>query len=525
MATETPDIGAAAAERGAAPAAPTAQVPRRLGLVLAVIAMAQLMVVLDLTIVNVALPHIQAALHFSGSNLEWVVNAYAVAFGGLLLLGGRSGDLLERRRVFIAGLLVFVLASLVGGFATDQAWLITSRAVQGAGAAMAAPTALSLVAVTFPEGRPRNRAVAVYSAMAILGLVVGLLAGGLLVTYLSWRWVFFVNVPIGLVVAALAARVLPRSPRRAGRFDLPGAITATAGVAALVYGLSNAATTPDGVSHWGDAKVIVSLAAAAVLLAAFAVIETRSRYALLPPRLLRSRDRSGAFLISLCVGTGLLGMFFFLTLFMQEVWGYSALRTGVAYLPYVPVILVMTVVAQRGVSRIGARPLLIAGSAIAAGGMFWLSRITEHSTYAGGILGPELVLGAGLGLLFVPVSLVILNKVTHRRRRRGVQPEQRRAAGRRLDRAGGRRHRGLERGGQQPAIPGDGSGQGRRARVRRPGRRAADPDLPPRAGDRVLPGLPGLGRRPGAGDDHRAGRDPGHAPGPVRRGPDVRTSR
>ena len=223
---------------------------------------------------------------------------------------------------------------------------------------------------------------------------------------------FFVNVPIGLVVAVLATRVLPATGRRAGRFDLPGAITATAGVALLVYGLSNAATTPNGVSHWGDAKVVVSLAAAAVLLAAFAVIETRSRYALLPMRLLRSRDRSGTFGISLCTGTAILGMFFFLTVFIHEVWGYSALRTGVAYLPYVPAVLVMTVVALRGVSRIGARPLLIAGSALAAGGMFWLSRISEHSTYAGGMLGPALVLGAGLGLVFVPLSLVILNKVT-----------------------------------------------------------------------------------------------------------------
>ena len=408
MPSETPQTRPAAPY---APAVTTAQAPRRLGLVLAVITTAQLMLALDLTIVNVALPHIQAALGFSGSNLEWVVNAYAVAFGGLLLLGGRSGDLLERRRIFIAGLLVFALASLLGGFATDQGWLLAARAVQGAGAAMAAPTALSLIAVTFPEGRPRNRAVAVYSAMFILGQVVGLLAGGLLVAYASWRWVFFVNVPIGLAVAALATRVLPQTGRRAGRFDLPGAITATAGVALLVYGLSNAATTPDGVSHWGDTKVIISLAAAAVLLAAFGLIETRSRYPLLPMRLLRSRDRSGAFLISLCVGTAILGMFFFLTLFIQEVWGYSALRTGLAYLPYVPAILVMTVVAQRAVSRIGARPLLIAGSALAAGGMVWLSRITEHSTYAGGMLGPALLLGAGLGLLFVPMSLVILNKV------------------------------------------------------------------------------------------------------------------
>ena len=178
---------------------------------LAVVATAQLMVSLDLTIVNVALPHIQAALGFSGSNLEWVANAYAVAFGGLLLLGGRSGDLLGRRRIFITGLLVFVMASLVGGFATDQAWLLTARAVQGVGAAMAAPTALSLIAVTFPQGPPRQRAVAVYSAMAVLGLVVGLVAGGLLVTYASWRWVFFVNVPIGLAVAALATRVLRAS--------------------------------------------------------------------------------------------------------------------------------------------------------------------------------------------------------------------------------------------------------------------------------------------------------------------------
>jgi EmrB/QacA subfamily drug resistance transporter len=369
------------------------------------------MVVLDLTIVNVALPHIQRALGFSGANLEWVVNAYAVAFGGLLLLGGRSGDLLERRRVFIAGLLVFVLASLLGGLATDQAWLITARAVQGVGAAMAAPTALSLIAVTFPEGPRRNRAVAVYSAMAILGIVVGLLAGGLLVTYLSWRWVLFVNVPIGLVVAALAVRVLPRSGRLRGRFDLPGAITATAGVAALVYGLSSATASPDGVSHWGDARVVAALAAAVVLLAAFVVIETRSNDPLLPFRVLRSRDRAGAYLISLCVGTALLGMFFFLTLFIQDVWGYSALKTGVAYLPFVPIVLVMTVVTQWAVTRIGARPLLIAGSAVAAGGMFWLSRITEHSTFAGGMLGPELVLGAGLGPLFVLIFLVGLTKV------------------------------------------------------------------------------------------------------------------
>jgi len=405
----TPQAGVAALPSQAAAAA--AEAPRRLGLALAVIAAAQLMIVLDLNIVTVALPHIQTALGFSGSNLEWVVNAYAVAFGGLLLLGGRAGDLLQRRRVFIAGLLVFVLASLLGGLATGQAWLITARAVQGAGAAMAAPTALSLIAVTFPEGPPRTRATAVYSAMAIVGIPVGLIAGGLLVTYASWRWVMFVNVPIGLVVAALATRVLPATGRRAGRLDLPGALTATAGVAALVYGLSNAATTPDGVSHWGDTRVIASLAAAVVLLAAFAVIETRSTDPLLPIRVLRSRNRSGAYLITLCIGIALFGMFFFLTLFVQDVWGYSALKTGLAYLPFVPVILATTVVTQQAVTRVGARPLLAAGSAISAGAMFWLSRITEHSTFAGGMLGPELLLGAGLGPMFVLIFLVGLTKV------------------------------------------------------------------------------------------------------------------
>ena len=388
-----------------------AQPRRRLGLALAVIATAQLMVVLDSTIVNVALPHIQNALGFSDSNLEWVVNAYTLAFGGLLLLGGRSGDLLGRRRIFIAGILVFALASLAGGFATDQAWLLTARVIQGVGGAMAAPTALSLIAVTFPEGPPRNRALGVYAAMSVAGAAVGLIAGGLLVNYFSWRWIMFVNVPIGLVVAALATRVLPESQRRPGRFDLPGAITGTLGIASLVYGLSNAATSESGVSHWGDTKVIVSLVAAVVLLVAFGFIEVRSKHALLPMRVLRSRDRSGAYLISLCVGTALFGMFFFLTLFVQDVWGYSPLRAGIAFLPMVGMIMAASGVASQLVARIGARPLMITGATIMAGGMVWLSRITEHSTYVGGLLGPMMLTALGLGLVFVPLSLVSLTKV------------------------------------------------------------------------------------------------------------------
>ncbi len=387
---------------------------RHLGLALLVIATAQLMVILDATIVNVALPDIQHALGFTGSGLEWVVNAYALTFGGLLLLGGRAGDILGRRRVFIAGVILFSAASLLGGFATSQAWLLGARALQGVGGAIVAPAALSLVATTFPEGRPRNRAMGVYAAMSIAGAAVGLIAGGLLTTYLSWRWVFFVNVPIGIAVALAAPRALGKSERHLGRFDLPGAITGTLGLAALVYGLSNAATSPNGVSHWGDTKVVASLVAAAVLLALFIIIEARSKDALMPLRIFRNRNRSGAYLIMLCVGTAMFGMFFFLTLFVQTVWGYSALKTGVAYLPMVGTIMLMAGVSAQLVPRIGARPLLLAGSAIGAGGMFWLSRITEHSTYAGGLLGPMMVTAAGLGMLFMPLTLVALSRVDDR---------------------------------------------------------------------------------------------------------------
>jgi EmrB/QacA subfamily drug resistance transporter len=381
---------------------------RRLGVALLVIATAQLMVVLDATIVNVALPHIQTALRFSDGGLEWVVNAYALALGGLLLLGGRAGDLLGRRRMFVAGLLLFSAASLAGGLATSQAWLLAARVVQGAGAAIVAPTALALIATTFPEGARRNRAMGVYAAMSVAGGAAGLLAGGLLVSFASWRWVLFVNVPIGIGAAIAALAVLPRTARRPGRLDLPGIVTGTGGVAALVYGLSNATTGPGGTSHWGDARVVAPLAAGAVLLGAFALIEARSRHALLPVRLLRSRDRLGAYLLMLAVGTTLFGVFFFLTLFVQDVWHYSPLRAGVAFLPLTVAVLAASVAAGRLLARTGARPLLVAGAVASAGGLFWLSRVTGHATYAGGLLGPILVTGAGLGLMFVPLSVVAL---------------------------------------------------------------------------------------------------------------------
>ena len=397
--------------RAAAPGTVAGGANRRLGLALLVIATAQLMVVLDATIVNVALPHVQRALGFSGSGLEWVVNAYAVTFGGLLLLGGRAGDILGRRRVFVSGLLLFSGASLLGGFATSQWWLLTARAVQGVGGAVIAPTALALITTNFPEGGERNKAFGVYAAMAGAGSAAGLLLGGVLTTYASWRWVLFVNVPIGILVAAAAPRVLAESPRRPGRIDVAGGVTGTGGVALLVYGLSKAATGPDGVSHWGDTQVLVSLAASAVLLVSFVLIERRSSRPLLPMRVLADRNRSGAYLIMLCIATGLFGLFFFLTLFIQTVLGYSAIRSGIAYLPFAVGVVIASALASQLVPRIGARPLIVAGAAAVAGGMFWFSGLTEHASYTGQLLGPMLVSSFGLGLVFVPLSLVALHNV------------------------------------------------------------------------------------------------------------------
>jgi len=383
----------------------------RPNLALLLIATAQLMVYLDATIVNVALPHIQRSLDFSGSDLEWVVNAYSVTFGGLLLLGGRAGDRLGRKRVFIAGTAAFAIASMAGGLAQGQPWLLAARAVQGAGSAVIAPTALSLVSTIFPEGPRRNRAMAVYAGATAGGGAVGLIAGGVLVSYLSWRWVFFVNVPIGLGLALGALRVIPESARRRGQFDLPGAITGTCGLAALVYGLSNAAGSVNGAANWGSPKIAGSLAAAVVLLVAFVNIEMRVSEPLLPLRLLRSRDRSGAYLVMLCTEAALYGMFFFLTIFMQEVWGYSPLRTAVAYLPMFCTLLGLAGVCAAIIPRTGARPLLIAGSAITAGGMLWISRINVHSTYLHGLLVPMVVATIGFGILFVPMNLVAMARV------------------------------------------------------------------------------------------------------------------
>jgi len=397
---------------GQSPSGRIAGGPRHLGLALVVISMAQLMLVLDELIVNTALPHIQRALGFSGTGLEWIVTGYAITFGGLLMLGGRAGDILGRRRMFIAGVAGFALASLLGGLATTAWWLIAGRALQGAAAAVAAPAALSLIAVTFPEGTQRNRALGVYAAMTGMGGAVGVVAGGLLTTYASWRWVFFVNVPIGLLLAASARYVIPETQRHPRHLDLPGAITGTAGFALLVYGLTRAATGPDGISHWGDAATVASLAGAATALIAFVLIEARTREPLLPLRIFADRTRAGVYLILLCLASAFFGFFFFLTQFLQVVWGYSPLKGGLAYLPFIGAFIVVAGLVSRLVNRVGARPLMTAGAVIAPGGLFWLSRVHEGSQYLTGVALPLIVFAVAAGLIFVPLTMTLVAGVS-----------------------------------------------------------------------------------------------------------------
>ena len=386
---------------------PSAQEPRNLGLALAVIAVAQLMVVLDVAIVNVALPSIQRSLHFSGTDLEWVVNAYAVAFGGLLLLGGRAGDLFGRRRVFVIGTILFTAGSLAGGVAMTSTFLIAARAAQGIGGAIVAPTALSLLADTFAEGTQRNRALGVYSAVSAAGGALGLLLGGVITTYLSWRWILFVNVPVGLLLALAAPRVLVAAKGRPGKLDLPGAITVTAGATLLVYGLSRAAT-----HGWSDSLTVTTLAVASALLIGFVVIEARSDQPLMPLRIFTNRNRSGAYALSLAVGATLSGMLFSLTLFLQNVLGFSPLQAGLAFLPTTAGVVVGAGVTSRLIGRIGPRMPMSVGALLAAIGLFWLSGITVHANYVVEVLGPLLVLSLGLGQIFVSTSIVAIAGVT-----------------------------------------------------------------------------------------------------------------
>jgi EmrB/QacA subfamily drug resistance transporter len=375
-------------------------------LALTIIAASQLMVVLDATIVNIALPQIQQALGFSTTSLSWVLNAYTLTFGGLLLLGGRAGDILGRRRVFIAGILVFTAASLLGGLATSAGWLLAARALQGVGGAIAAPTALALITTNFQEGEERNRAFGVFGAVAVAGGALGLLLGGVLTSWLSWRWVLFVNVPIGVLLASVAPLYINESERRPGRFDLGGALTSTAGMAALVYGFIRAAQ-----EGWSDPGTIGSFVAAAVLLAVFYSIETRTRQPITPLHMFRDRNRAGSYAIMLALAAAMFGMFFFLTLFVQGVLGYSPLRAGFAFLPITAAIIVTSQFAARSLPRLGPKRLMVTGAALAVVGLAWQTQVTVNSGYVDGILGPMLLFGLGMGLLFVPLTIVAVSGV------------------------------------------------------------------------------------------------------------------
>jgi EmrB/QacA subfamily drug resistance transporter len=380
---------------------------RRLSIALVVISASQLMVVLDATIVTVALPSIRASLHFSAVNLEWIISAYTLAFGGFLLLGGRLGDVFGRRRMFIVGISIFTAASLAGGFAITSGWLVATRAIQGIGGAISAPTALALIGETFPEGPSRTRAMGVYAAMSGAGGAVGLLLGGILTTALSWRWVLFVNVPLGLLVVFMAPRVLVRSRERARvRLDLPGSITATLGMTALVYGLVRAP-----VNGWGNSITYGSFVVAFVLLTAFVVIEMRSDHPILPFSLLADRNRSASYIVMFTLAGGIFAIFFFLTLYLQTAKGYSPLKAGLAFFPFSVGIAATSQVVAKLMRRFPPRMFVTIGPLLASLGLLWLSRLDVQSTYVNGVLGPILVLAVGLGLTFVPVVLGVTSGV------------------------------------------------------------------------------------------------------------------
>jgi EmrB/QacA subfamily drug resistance transporter len=377
----------------------------RHGFALAVIAAAQLMVMLDLTIVNVALPSIQGNLHFSTTNLTWVIDAYVLVFGGLLLLGGRAGDIFGRRRMFFIGIGLFALASLAGGLANSQLLLVIARAVQGIGAAIASPTALALIAVTFAEGSERNRAMAVYASMTAAGGATGLLLGGALVEAASWRWVFFVNVPIAMLVMIATPFVLPKIDGHGGRLDVPGAVTVSGGIAFIVYGLVRA---PD--AGWLATSTLMSFGAGVLLLVAFIVIERRSAQPLIPLGFLRHRNRMGGYVMMMLIGASMLSLLFFLTQFLQEVLHYSSLRAGVSYLP-VPVMVASTsLFLSRRIKRYGVRIFITLGPLLVAAGVFWASFLDASSSYVH-VFGPLVVFGLGMGFSFVPLTLNAVSSV------------------------------------------------------------------------------------------------------------------
>jgi EmrB/QacA subfamily drug resistance transporter len=381
---------------------------RRRWIALILLCFAQFIVVLDASIVNVALPSIGEALSFSQENLSWVINAYVLTFGGFLLLGGRLADVLGRRRVFIGGLLLVAGASLAAGFAVNEGQLIAARAAQGLGAAIISPAALSIVTTTFRDGAERNKALGAWGAVAGAAGAVGVLLGGILTDGLGWEWVLWVNVPVAIVVAALSPTLIAesRSESTTRRFDAVGAVSVTAGLSLLVYAIVDAAE-----AGWGSSQTIGLLGAAAALIAGFVAIELRSSAPLVPFRIFRLRTLTGANVVGLLVGAALISMFFFITLYLQQVLGYSPIETGLAYLPLAVAIILASGVASGLVTRLGFRPVLVIGMALVTAALVWFSQVSVGGGFAADVLGPSLLAGAGLGFAFVPITIAAVTGV------------------------------------------------------------------------------------------------------------------
>ncbi|MBX9244343.1 MFS transporter [Actinotalea ferrariae] len=386
-----------------APAVPPAD--SRLRLPLLVIATAQLMLVLDDSIANIALPTLQNELDIAPAVLPWVINAYILMFGALLLFGGRVGDVVGRRRTLQLGMVLFVAGSLVAGVAPNGGVLIAGRVLQGIGAALTAPNALALIATTFPAGKARSGALATYGAMSALGIVLGLLLGGVLTGTLGWRWVFFINVPIGLAVLA-GTRVLVDAERHQGRIGIGSAVTGSAGMAALVY-----AITHGGESGWGDVVTVASFAAAAVLLTAFVVVQARSADPMLPLPLLRDRSRSGAYLGTLLLAIGPMGAFYLLTLHMQHVLQYSPLQTGLAWLPFAAGIVIASGLTAKLMARLAARVPTVVGLLIAGGALLWLSTMGVETSYLGHLMPAMFALAFGFGMSLLAMTATAVDGV------------------------------------------------------------------------------------------------------------------
>jgi EmrB/QacA subfamily drug resistance transporter len=366
---------------------------------LAVILGSYLMIVLDLSIVINALPRIHSALGFSATGLSWVQNAYTLTFGGLLLLGARAGDILGRRRMFVVGITIFALASLAAGAAQSAAWLLAARGLQGVGAAIAAPSTLALLMTSFPEGRERTRAVAWYAAVASGGGSVGLLLGGILTSWLSWRAGLFINVPVGAALVIAAPRVLRETERQTGHFDLAGAATSTLGMLALVYGIVRA-----GDAGWGDGLTVASLTGGLLMLAAFGANERRAEQPITPLRLFASRERVGAYLARVLFVGAMFGQFFFLTQYLQSVLGFSPIEAGTAFLPLTLALFAMTQAVPDLVARFGNSRVLAAGILVALAGMAWLSQISAGTSYLTGVAIPMAILGVGAASAFTPLT-------------------------------------------------------------------------------------------------------------------------